>query len=306
MKGNRILILVGVLVVAVIVGYVAFKGGFPPKSGTEGAIGAANRHTTQQIADADVVLKEPQVQAFLQSDTFHKLATNAEFRNEVTKEEFLAVVREEAYQRVATKEQWKDVASTAAFQGIASTDALQYVAGMLSQGSATTREALASVVNSDAFAALAGKQEFIEALGRNPKIKGPLQILDWKALGTGDAFSDKATKDAYMAMVDSKSFKLLAGITGFDQLLTSEALRTPGRLQMLRELVKDEKLGTLAEGGDLMTLAGSDNFKGACRYKEFLQLQTADAFLGALKDGGFIQAAGNSDALRLAVERVKD
>jgi len=81
MKGNRIAVIAGVAVVVVVLGFLALRGIWPPKSGTEGTIGAAQRYTAQQISDQDVMLKDPQVQAFLQSDTFHQLATNPDFKS---------------------------------------------------------------------------------------------------------------------------------------------------------------------------------------------------------------------------------
>ena len=39
---KRTMVMLGVLVVAVVVGYVAFSGIYPPRHGTEGTIGAAN------------------------------------------------------------------------------------------------------------------------------------------------------------------------------------------------------------------------------------------------------------------------
>jgi len=84
MKKNRTLVVsVLVLVVAGIAVYAVATGMYPPKSGTEGAIGAASRYQAQQIADADVSLQDASVQAFLQSDTFNKMATNATFRKHV-------------------------------------------------------------------------------------------------------------------------------------------------------------------------------------------------------------------------------
>lgn len=93
MKSNRITMIVGVVVIAAVVGFLALRNNWPPKSGTEGAIGAANRYTAQQISDQDVTLKDEKVQAFLQSDTFHQLATNAEFRNCVETKSFVDAAR---------------------------------------------------------------------------------------------------------------------------------------------------------------------------------------------------------------------
>jgi len=80
MKSNRIALVAGVVVIAAVVGFLALRNYWPPKDGTEGTIGAANRYTAQQISDQDVTLKDEKVQAFLQSDTFHQISTNPEFR----------------------------------------------------------------------------------------------------------------------------------------------------------------------------------------------------------------------------------
>ena len=94
MKGKQISIVVAVVAVLVVVGVLALRGTMFPPGSTEGAIGAANRYTAGQITDADVVLKDANVQAFLQSDTFHKLATDAEFRNAVENSRFVELMRD--------------------------------------------------------------------------------------------------------------------------------------------------------------------------------------------------------------------
>jgi len=79
MKRRGIILgLAGVGVVGLAVAHMA--GIFPPKSGLEGTIGAAKRYASRQISDRDVKLTDQQLQAFVQSDLFHKLATNAEFK----------------------------------------------------------------------------------------------------------------------------------------------------------------------------------------------------------------------------------
>jgi hypothetical protein len=85
MKKNRLFIVfAAVVVVAGVAGYAALTGIYPPRTGTEGAIGAASRYQAPQISDTDVNLQDESVQAFLQSDMFYKLSTNATFRKAVT------------------------------------------------------------------------------------------------------------------------------------------------------------------------------------------------------------------------------
>ena len=100
MTTKRNLIITGILGIAVILGFVALRGFKVPPEGTEGAIGAANRYQTEQISAKDVKLQDAEIQAFLQSDTFHKLATNPEFRKLVMEKSFQDVARMEAYRTI--------------------------------------------------------------------------------------------------------------------------------------------------------------------------------------------------------------
>lgn len=77
---KRMVVVGAALVVVAAVGFAAMTGLFPPRNGAEGTIGAADRYQSPQIGDTDVSLNDTKVQAFLQSDVFHKMATNAKFR----------------------------------------------------------------------------------------------------------------------------------------------------------------------------------------------------------------------------------
>ena len=93
-----ILGLVGVAVVGLAVAH--FTGIIPPKSGLEGTIGAAKRYQATQITDRDVVLADPQVQALLQSDLFHKVIATPEFKKLSQSEEFWKLVTTSDFQRI--------------------------------------------------------------------------------------------------------------------------------------------------------------------------------------------------------------
>lgn len=66
-----------IIVVAVAVILIA---PYPPKSDLSGAVGATRQYRSAQIAESDVVLQDPEIQDLLQSDFFHKLATDEAFR----------------------------------------------------------------------------------------------------------------------------------------------------------------------------------------------------------------------------------
>jgi len=98
MKRQGIIVgLAGVAVVGIVVAHYA--GIIPPKSGLEGTIGAAKRYQATQITDRDVVLQDPQVQALLQSDLFHKVIATPEFKKVAQNEQFWRLVTTADFQR---------------------------------------------------------------------------------------------------------------------------------------------------------------------------------------------------------------
>ena len=93
MSSKRWVVIAGIVVVLLGVGYAAMTGLFPPKSGLEGTVGAAKRYQTEQISSSDVALQDAKVQAFLQSDLFHKMSTNATFRRAVLNQKTVDVLQ---------------------------------------------------------------------------------------------------------------------------------------------------------------------------------------------------------------------
>jgi hypothetical protein len=73
--------IVGVSVVAL--GYWLIAGRPPSQEGAEGTIQAAKRYHTDQIASQDVIVKDPEIQALLQTDFFHRVVTDKSFQKMV-------------------------------------------------------------------------------------------------------------------------------------------------------------------------------------------------------------------------------
>jgi hypothetical protein len=84
-------VLLGVAAVAVIaIGYFAITGWPPVGPGTEGTVGAAQRYRSEQIAGKDVQVESGDLQAFMQSELFHKLMTDESARKAITAPEVQA------------------------------------------------------------------------------------------------------------------------------------------------------------------------------------------------------------------------
>jgi hypothetical protein len=89
----------GVLAVAALVVY--FGGYYPPTNEEAyGTIGAAERYRSEQIKAEDVKLDNPEVQAFLQSETFDRIVRDPAAREALTNEALIQAVSNDAF-RVA-------------------------------------------------------------------------------------------------------------------------------------------------------------------------------------------------------------
>jgi len=150
MNNKKAVISVAILAVAVVVGFVSLRGTWPPGQGTEGAIGAANRYSSTQITADDVKLQDADIQAFIQSDVFHKLATNPEFRKMVTEQSFRDVAANKSYQSIVEN---KDQA-----QSLANKDFANYL----------VQPATVAMVTNEAFVKVASECNLAEVLN-SPK-----------------------------------------------------------------------------------------------------------------------------------------
>jgi hypothetical protein len=69
--------------------------GYPPvQKGTEATIGAAQRYQAPQVATADVKVEDQQLQAFLQSDAFRKLAADKAAQRALKNKDFQKALAE--------------------------------------------------------------------------------------------------------------------------------------------------------------------------------------------------------------------
>jgi hypothetical protein len=168
--------------------------GYPPvEKGTEATIGAAQRYQSSQISSADVKTGDAQLQAFLQSDVFHKLTTDKTAR-----------------QALKNKDLQRALAEPAVRAALAAPDVQQAIAAIAAAGSAK-HEALsvrldALGIRSDALlSALAASPALAAALA-SPEVIAAFQASG--ALSVALAKPDVSmflANDAVLAAVMSSS-----------------------------------------------------------------------------------------------------
>jgi hypothetical protein len=124
--------------------------GYPPlDKGTEATIGAAQRYQAQQISSADVKTGDTEMQAFLQSDLFHKLATDKAAREALRNPDFQRAIAD-AQVRAALAMPDVQAAVAMAMTGVATNvrlDAAQLVRAAAARLDAAPAAALNSAIN---------------------------------------------------------------------------------------------------------------------------------------------------------------
>jgi hypothetical protein len=257
MNNKKAVISVGVLAVAVAVGFVALRGTWPPGQGTEGAIGAANRYSSTQITDNDVKLQDAEIQAFIQSDVFHKIATNPEFRRLVTEQSFRDVASNAAYQTIMEN---KDQA-----QSLANKEFASYL----------VQPATVAMVNNEAYVKVASECNLVEAMQSPKFFELVSQTLDGKstpiqfakelermgqAKELSNSFVEYAAKNTATvmaamtpALLDAKPY--VTSLSGAAELLAKPQIGQLLGNKPFAELVTLEAHEELMKNPDIMGLA---------------------------------------------------
>jgi len=268
MNNKKAVISVGVLAVAVVVGFVALRGTWPPGQGTEGAIGAANRYSSTQITDNDVKLQDAEIQAFIQSDVFHKLATNPEFRKMVSEQSFRDVAANKSYQSIVEN---KDQA-----QSLANKDFANYL----------VQPATVAMVNNEAFVKVASECNLVEAL-RSPKFFELVsKTLDGKA--TPVQFAKELERLAQAKELSNSFVEYAAKNTG-----TVIAALTPALLDAKPYVTSLSGAAELLATPKIGQLLGN---------KPFAELVTLEAHEELMKNPQVMSMAFQSDAFQKIVE----
>ena len=128
MARNRMMVFAALVVVAAGLVYFATGHRLPPQ-GAQGSIGAAQRYNDQQMGTGDVQLTDAEIQAFLQSDTFHKIATDPTFRAAVKSGDIAKLASSDAFRDLMkTNDQFVVLLTQASFLNTAANQDFQKVA----------------------------------------------------------------------------------------------------------------------------------------------------------------------------------
>ena len=109
--------LLGVAAVAVIaIGYFAVKGYPPLGGGAAGTIGAAKRYESEQISGKDVVLKDAELQAFMQTDVFQALVSDKQAVKVLGSDSFRDALASQSFRDALASQSFRDALASQSFR----------------------------------------------------------------------------------------------------------------------------------------------------------------------------------------------
>src|SRR6267378_252022 len=131
---TRKAVLIGSAAAAVVIVVAGIITGFPPifnKAGTIGGIGGveqAARYRGRAMTEADVTLKNPEIQALLQNDQVLQLVKSEAFREVMQNASFHALQANAAYRELAASAAYQQLQANPAFHELLASAAFQRLA----------------------------------------------------------------------------------------------------------------------------------------------------------------------------------
>jgi hypothetical protein len=206
--------LVGLASAAAVVLGVSWYVGFPPTSHTEGAIGAAQRYRTEQIKQSDVKVANPELQAFLQTDTFDRL---------IHDKQAVAALSNPALQQLLAAGGASAMGSAAVDQALTDSSILQALAAPSVQ-QALAAPGFLQVVAAQGVVAALSSQQFQAAVGDH----GLFLALNSQAFQQALAapgFQQALAAPGFMQALAAPGVQQALAAPGFQAALASPALQ---------------------------------------------------------------------------------
>ena len=279
---KRTMVMLGVLVVAVVVGYVAFSGIYPPRHGTEGTIGAANRYQSEQITDKDVALSDPETQAFIQSDVFHKIQTNAEFRSQMTGDLGKALATNPDLGRLLADAGFAQIAVAPEFARVIAQDNAKEV---------MTSTDLAKLLAQDGFRS---RLTDLSRIAQDDGFAKFVATLD-KAHATTPADLAKAVATSDNAVLKTHEWAKLSADAGFMQLLTNGDFQRFFASPENAKFVTTDAAKLLAPAENAKVIAG-DSFRNSMKdVSDFNRIVTDGGLKTLVTSGDWLAASRSTE-----------
>jgi len=322
MSNKRNWILGAIMVVAVVIGYLGLTGKVPPRDQTQGAIGAAHRYQAQQIAAGDVTLTDARIQAFLQTDLFHKVATDAKFRAAISNPKFQMFAKNPTFQKMASEGSLSEYLST--YKGLFQREDFDAMLASKKLQNIADTEKMVKVLQNKSFAEMAKDPKFV-ALLKDPKFDALMEQAEAQKVTKPLQLQDMA--ETAKGTKINITFVEMGKQNTFNQLLADDVLQQAAKAGQLSELadllqsshaeamLSDASFQELLANPKALSFVTSDEMAQVAMGLQALAHESSASELLAVASDPEVaeafrhpemQAMANADLLQHAVESVKN
>lgn len=275
MSSKRNLIVVALVAIAVVVGYTAITGKFPPRNGTEGTIGAAKAYRAEQMKASDVSLKDAKIQAFLQTDLFHKVATNPKFRQLIKNPHFRTLSQNKAF--------------LLAISDPSAAEALSHSKAMLASAD------LSEVLKSKKFQSLAESEKLVKLL----------ENADLANLVSDPGFVEFLKDPGFDELMETAEAQKVTTVKALVALETEKK----SMHRNLAEMEKKKAFQSLVESNELQEAATQADLADLAELLETTNIEallTDDSFQAMLHNPKLVQLFAGGDEMAEVIQNLED
>jgi len=205
---TRKAVLIGSAAAAVVLVVAGILTGFPPGirgAGTIGGVQPAARYHGKVMTEADVSLKNPEIQALFQNDQILHLVRSDAFRQVMQNQAFHALMASDAYRQIATSQAYQQLMASQSYQQL-----------MASQ---TYQQLMASQAFRDLQANASYQQLMASQAFRDLQANAAYQQLM-----ASQAYRDVVASQAFRDLQAHETFRALAQIRVLSQAFMREAM----------------------------------------------------------------------------------
>src|SRR5690242_10391706 len=223
---TRKAVLIGSAVVAIVIVVAGIITGFPPlgrDAGTIGGVEPAARYHGRVMTEADVSLKNPEIQALFQNDQILHLVRSDAFRQVMQNQAFHALMASDAYRQIATSQAYQQLMASQAYQQLMASQAFRDL-----QANAAYQQLMASQAFRD--------------LQANAAYQQLMASQAYQQLMASQAFRDLQANAAYQQLMASQAYQQLMASQAFRDLQAHEAFRALSQSQALSQAFMHEAM----------------------------------------------------------------
>src|SRR5881396_2789040 len=228
-------VLIGSAAVAVVIVVAGILTGFPPgfrDAGTIGGVQPAARYHGRVMADSDVSLKNPEIQALFQNDKVLQLVRSDVFRQAMQNQAFQHLMASDAFRQILASDAFRHLMENDFYRRLMADEAFRGL-----QASAAFRE----LQDNELFRRLLAQDAF-----RQMESSDAMQRLQenelYLRLQANAAFRDVMASDAFRSVMENDLYRSLLASDAFRTLEAAEAFRALAQSQALSQAFMRETM----------------------------------------------------------------